>query len=91
MKKWVEKEEADSENLKWLKEFTKPCPNPKCNTSIEKNTGCNHMTCFKCKHQFCWLCLADDQNYKHTQGQQGCELYGNKTSNNLAANMEKLY
>ena len=29
---------------------------PKCNTRIEKNEGCNHMHCTRCKFDFCWLC-----------------------------------
>ncbi|KAL7822269.1 hypothetical protein V8C26DRAFT_390525 [Trichoderma gracile] len=38
---------------------TKPCPG--CGWAIEKNDGCSHMTCVKCKHQFCYECGADHQ------------------------------
>ena len=40
----------------WIKANTQDCPNPKCNSMIEKNGGCNHMTCRKCKYEFCWIC-----------------------------------
>ncbi|CAG8585103.1 7092_t:CDS:1, partial [Scutellospora calospora] len=30
---------------------------PKCASRIEKNGGCDHMTCRRpgCGHQFCWM------------------------------------
>jgi hypothetical protein len=39
---------------------------PQCRHHIEKNGGCNHMTCTFCKHEFCWCCKST----YHPQG--GC-------------------
>ena len=40
----------------------RPPPNtqecPQCNSTIEKDGGCNHMICKKCNHDFCWVCLG---------------------------------
>ena len=47
----------DSATRAILVRTTKQCP--KCRTAIEKNDGCDHMTCKSCSHEFCWLCLAD--------------------------------
>lgn len=33
---------------------TKPCPT--CSSRVEKNGGCQHMTC-RCGTHFCWTCL----------------------------------
>ncbi|CAF1645251.1 unnamed protein product, partial [Adineta ricciae] len=41
---------------RWINGNTKACP--KCHAHIEKNEGCDHMTCAKCKHEFCWQCLV---------------------------------
>jgi len=34
---------------------TKQCPG--CQRPIEKNEGCDHMTCITCRHEFCWRCM----------------------------------
>eukprot|EP01111_Echinosteliopsis_oligospora_P013764 TRINITY_DN5019_c0_g1_i1.p1 TRINITY_DN5019_c0_g1~~TRINITY_DN5019_c0_g1_i1.p1 ORF type:complete len:436 (-),score=103.57 TRINITY_DN5019_c0_g1_i1:177-1484(-) len=57
MREWAKKCKDDSETSNWISANTKDCP--KCHSSIEKNGGCNHMTCRKCKHEFCWICFGD--------------------------------
>eukprot|EP00727_Mastigamoeba_balamuthi_P006430 m51a1_g2407 putative ubiquitin-protein ligase (716) ;mRNA; f:774107-776751 len=54
---WKKKCLDDSETVHWIMTNTQSCP--KCKSSIEKNGGCNHMTCRKCKHEFCWVCHGD--------------------------------
>ncbi len=51
-------DQAYQANLDWIKANTKQCPNQTCKKNIEKNGGCNHMTCRRCSHEFCWTCLA---------------------------------
>lgn len=31
---------------------------PMCSVPIEKDEGCAQMMCKRCKHVFCWYCLA---------------------------------
>jgi hypothetical protein len=41
----------------WSKKHeVKHCPN--CRRRVEKVEGCNHMTCSKCRYEWCWLCGA---------------------------------
>ena len=56
LKKWLRKLQDDSETSNWISSNTKECP--KCQSTIEKNGGCNHMTCRKCRNEFCWLCMG---------------------------------
>ncbi|KAG0544836.1 hypothetical protein BDA96_02G310800 [Sorghum bicolor] len=56
-REWVTKNSSDGENDNWVVANTKHCPS--CRVAIEKNQGCNHMTCAApCLHQFCWICLG---------------------------------
>nr|XP_019556560.1 potential E3 ubiquitin-protein ligase ariadne-2 [Aedes albopictus] len=57
IRKWLTKCADDSETANYISAHTKDCP--KCHICIEKNGGCNHMQCFNCKHDFCWMCLGD--------------------------------
>lgn len=57
LKNWLKRCKDDSETANWIVAHTKDCP--KCHVAIEKNQGCNHMTCSKCRHEFCWLCMHD--------------------------------
>ncbi|KAI7934557.1 hypothetical protein MJO28_016984 [Puccinia striiformis f. sp. tritici] len=56
VKLWQQKCADDSETANWISANTKECT--KCHSTIEKNGGCNHMTCKKCKHEFCWVCTG---------------------------------
>jgi hypothetical protein len=40
---WRQKCEDDSETKNWMQANTKPCP--KCGKPVEKNGGCNLVTC----------------------------------------------
>ena len=75
---WNEKNCAESENILWIKANTKKCP--KCRKPIEKNQGCNHMTCKRevggCGYEFCWICLGDwTKHGSETGGYYKCNRF----------------
>lgn len=58
----------------WVAKHTKPCPN--CHSPIQKNDGCNQMTCSKCNHNFCWVCLGTWKIHgSRTGGYFDCNRY----------------
>mmetsp|Transcript_7976 Transcript_7976/g.9120 ORF Transcript_7976/g.9120 Transcript_7976/m.9120 type:complete len:558 (-) Transcript_7976:1248-2921(-) len=63
---WLEKCNNESETANWIIANTKKCP--KCNARIEKNQGCNHMTCRICKHDFCWICMGPWSDHGSSTG-----------------------
>ena len=72
--KWLMKNKSESENITWMIANTKNCP--KCQRPIEKNQGCNHMTCNMCKHEFCWMCMGDWKDHgSATGGYYKCNKY----------------
>mmetsp|Transcript_36092 Transcript_36092/g.51066 ORF Transcript_36092/g.51066 Transcript_36092/m.51066 type:complete len:503 (-) Transcript_36092:263-1771(-) len=81
--RWSEKCRNESETANWILANTKSCP--KCSSRIEKNQGCNHMTCQKCKYEFCWICMGDwSQHGANTGGYYKCNKF--HTSNDDDSN-----
>lgn len=59
-------ETEDAANFLWLVTNSKPCP--QCKSPIQKNEGCNHMKCSKCKFDFCWVCLEGWKKHSSSTG-----------------------
>ncbi|KAJ3005765.1 hypothetical protein HKX48_000470 [Thoreauomyces humboldtii] len=76
VKFWLKKCADDSETANWISANTKECT--KCGSTIEKNGGCNHMTCKKCKHEFCWVCLGPWSD--HGTAWYSCNRFDEKAS-----------
>lgn len=76
---WNEKCRNESETANWILANTKSCP--KCASRIEKNQGCNHITCQRCKHDFCWICLQEWSTHgANTGGYYKCNKYDSGNS-----------
>jgi hypothetical protein len=60
----IENDQADGRFSNWAAVNAKPCPN--CAVLINKDGGCNHMSCTRCKTNFCWTCLGDYSRRGHS-------------------------
>jgi ariadne-1 len=88
VRKWLEKEKSDDATEIWMAARTKQCP--KCSVRIEKNKACNHMSCAKCGHQFCWLCKGPwDKHGSQTGGYYVCNKYNEDNAKGTVADEEK--
>jgi len=86
VRNWQKKIQDESETQNWISANTQDCP--KCKSFIEKNGGCNHMTCRVCTYEFCWLCLRD---WKGHNDFYTCNRYqkNQKKSKKSSKNKEK--
>lgn len=74
-------EANDLDYNRWaLNKDVKECPN--CKFKIEKNQGCDHMTCIICRYEFCWLCTGP-WNLGHLEEQ--CMVVANNLNGNQQA------
>eukprot|EP00466_Bigelowiella_natans_P003959 jgi/Bigna1/53030/estExt_Genewise1Plus.C_140133 len=89
VQKWMESTAVkDDATELWLKARTKKCP--KCGVRIEKNRACNHMTCAKCNHHFCWLCKGPwSEHGTSTGGYYVCKKYNEELKKGTRSNEEK--
>ena len=70
-----------------MNNFVKKCP--KCNIIIEKNDGCNHITCTKCGYQWCWLCNGQYNENHFNEGKcKGFQFYQPKNDYDIKLAME---
>ncbi|KAK4547748.1 hypothetical protein LTR36_000706 [Oleoguttula mirabilis] len=61
-----------------LDTMSKKCPGKSCGWRIQKTDGCDHMTCRKCKYEFCWQCQASQTEIKrigNTAHDIGCKFH----------------
>ena len=67
--------------------FIKKCP--KCGIIIEKNKGCNHITCIQCGYQWCWLCNQEYKSDHFSSGKcRGFQFYQPKNEYEIKLLME---
>ncbi|CAB5358490.1 hypothetical protein RhiirA5_350861 [Rhizophagus irregularis] len=62
----MKNKKSDFVTKNYISRETRGCPG--CSIPIVKNGGCDHITCTKCGHQFCWLCLQTHPLHKPTCG-----------------------
>lgn len=76
VKLWMKKCMDDSETSNWISANTQECT--RCSAIIEKDGGCNHMSCKNCKYEFCWVCMGPWA--EHGSSWYNCNRWNEKSS-----------
>lgn len=68
----LRKTELELKSLSLIEKTTKPCPS--CGEAVERNQGCNKMTCL-CGDMFCYRCGEKVTGYQHFKEGGACVLF----------------
>lgn len=68
-------DESEMATEQWKNVHTRQCPT--CSTAIEKNGGCNHVRCAKCRSEFCWACMRAKTSCRAFSCSNGAPYGGN--------------
>lgn len=75
------------ESRMWMAHNAKPCV--ACGCPTQKNRGCNHITCSRCKAEWCWVCGEDYEPGHFRYGP--CEQFDNEYFADLGVSREFFY
>ncbi|KAF2724547.1 hypothetical protein K431DRAFT_217879 [Polychaeton citri CBS 116435] len=70
--------DEEAASVKVINEVSKLCPGKGCGWRIQKIDGCDHMTCRRCRHEFCWQCMAPQSEIKrvgNTAHKEDCKFH----------------
>lgn len=82
--------DEEEQTAKMLDDVSKKCPGEGCGWRIQKSDGCDHMTCRKCRWEFCWHCLASHREIKrvgNTAHEEWCKFHSNNLETTWPFNM----
>lgn len=78
VKKSSKNDESEMATQHWKNVHTRNCP--VCSTPIEKNGGCNHVRCGKCRSDFCWACMRAKTSCRAYNCSNGAPYGGNASA-----------